>query len=195
MSYVVFDLETLHSTDEEGFSFGRPWQLGLAVACTWSEEDGARDWFAPDAWSLLQYLGQQERVVSFNGLRFDYRVLDGAIAPGTGEVSGGDVAEMTRAALRGKSIDMLLDVVDALGKRIKLARLAEGTLGEFKEMPGELAPKEWAAGRRLEVIRYCRHDVEITRKLYEWGVEGAPLLFSADGDREAGEVRPTWTLR
>jgi len=50
-------------------------QFGLAVAVTWDSQNRFRRWFEPDAKHLISELAQYDRIVSFNGDRFDFEVL------------------------------------------------------------------------------------------------------------------------
>lgn len=71
---IVLDLESQRGPSECG---GRSnvQQFGLAVAVTWDSDEGFREWFEPDVKPLIQHLARFTRVVDFNLLRFDYRVL------------------------------------------------------------------------------------------------------------------------
>jgi DEAD/DEAH box helicase domain-containing protein len=165
MEFTAFDLEIIHSPTAPGHSWGRPEALGLSVACTWTEADGFLDWFAEDAGRLLDYLahGAHGPIVTWNGAAFDYSVMDGACRRPRGS---------TLRTLAGHSIDLMLIAQDALGHRVKLESAAMGTLGRGKTGNGATAPILWAQGRRLEVIQYCRNDVQLTADLFRAGCSG-----------------------
>ena len=102
---VVFDLETVRGPDECG-GWKNAARFGLAVGVTWCEAEGFRDWFEPDAAALVEYLGGFQRVVGFNVLGFDYKVL-GAYYAGVWTL------------LEHKTLDLLWDFHRLTGRRIE----------------------------------------------------------------------------
>ena len=156
MNLVFFDLESQKLFEEVG---GRdPSKLLLACGVTWST---ARNDFAvyweKDAAALVAELKSADRVIGFNILRFDYEVLK-PYAPG----------ENLRSI---RSTDMLEDIFRALNFRLSLDSIARATLGTTKTADG-LKSVEWFRNRELEkVAEYCKSDVDITRRVYEFGRE------------------------
>src|ERR1700691_937007 len=100
---IFFDIETLRLSHEVEGSWSNIARFGLAVAVTWDEQNGFRRWFEPDAKALIAELGQFDRIVSFNGDRFDFEVLRGYHPVD---------------ALYAKSFDLLADLHRKLGFRI-----------------------------------------------------------------------------
>jgi len=155
MNIVYFDLETQRLLDEVGGRTGIP-KLGLACGVTWST---ARNDFAvyweKDAAALVAELKAAERVIGFNILTFDYEVLK-PYAP----------QENFRAF---RSTDMLADIFKTLGFRLSLDSLAKASLGATKTADG-LQSVEWFRNGELDkVAEYCKADVDITRRVYEFG--------------------------
>lgn len=155
MNIVYFDLETQRLLDEVGGRTGIP-KLGLACGVTWST---ARNDFAvyweKDAAALVAELKTAERVIGFNILTFDYEVLK-PYAP----------QENFRAF---RSTDMLADIFKTLGFRLSLDSLAKASLGATKTADG-LQSVEWFRNGELDkVAEYCKADVDITRRVYEFG--------------------------
>jgi len=111
---------------------------------------------------LCQLLTQLDLVVGFNLKRFDYQVLQ----PYTG---------VKLASL--PTLDILEEVNDILGHRLSLNHLAEKTLGEAKTGDGLLALELYAAGRWEELESYCRQDVLLTHRLFEFGVRHGYLVY------------------
>src|ERR1700721_2915151 len=105
---IFFDIETLRLSHEVEGGWSSIARFGLAVAVTWDTQNQFRRWFEPDAKALISELGQFDRIVSFNGDRFDFEVLS---------------AYQPVKHLRGKSFDLLVDLHRRLGHRIKLAAL------------------------------------------------------------------------
>lgn len=156
MNIVYFDLESQKTFDEVG---GRdPSQLLLACGVTWSTDrnDYAVYW-EKDAAALIAELKSADRVIGFNIISFDYNVLK-PYAPD----------ENFRAF---KSTDMLQDIFRTLGFRLSLDSIAKASLGATKTADG-LQSVEWFKNGELDkVAEYCKADVDITRRVYEFGRE------------------------
>ena len=154
MNIVYFDLESQKLFAEVG---GRdPGKLLLACGVTWST---ARNDFAvyweKDAPALVAELKAADRVIGFNIVSFDYEVLK-PYAPN----------ENFRAF---RSTDMLQDIFRALGFRLSLDSIAKATLGATKTADG-IKSVEWFRNGELDkVAEYCKADVDITRRVYEFG--------------------------
>jgi len=143
---IYFDIETLRLSHEVEGGWSSIGQFGLAVAVTWDAQNRFRRWFEPDARRLITELGQFDRIVSFNGDRFDFQVL-----------SAYDSVDR----LLGKSFDLLVDLHKRLGHRIKLDDLAKDTLGQKKTGNGLEIVQWWREGRKEEVCKYCENDVQL----------------------------------
>ena len=92
--------------------------------------------------------------MGFNIKRFDYRVLQPYTKVRLAEVP---------------TLDMLEEVYTSLGTRLSLNHLAEKTLGEKKSGDGLLALELFAEGRWEELDSYCRQDVALTHRLFQYG--------------------------
>jgi len=154
MNIVYFDLESQKLFQEVG---GRdPSKLLLACGVTWSTErnDFAVYWEG-DAQALINELKSADRVIGFNIISFDYQVLK-PYAPN----------ENFRAI---RSVDMLQDIFRTLNFRISLDSVAKATLGATKTADG-IQSVEWFRNGELDkVAEYCKADVDITRRVYEFG--------------------------
>lgn len=156
MNLVFFDLESQKLFEEVG---GRdPSKLLLACGVTWSttRNDFAVYW-ERDAAALIAELKAADRVIGFNILNFDYEVLK-PYAPG----------ENLRSV---RSTDMLQDIFRALNFRLSLDSIAKATLGEAKSADGIQSVKWFRDGELGKVAEYCKADVDITRRVYEFGRE------------------------
>ena len=154
MNIVYFDLESQKLFEEVG---GRdPSKLLLACGVTWSTDrnDFAVYW-EKDATSLIAELKFADRVIGFNIISFDYQVLK-PYAPN----------ENFRAF---KSTDMLQDVYRTLGFRLSLDTIAKATLGATKTADGLQSVAWFKNGELDKVAEYCKADVDITRRVYEFG--------------------------
>jgi len=157
MAEIYLDTETQHLADEVSGGWDNIRAFGLSVAVTWDASNEFREWYEPDAGRLIGELRAFDRIVTFNGLRFDLEVL----------AAYGDVRE-----LHGKSLDLLQDLKRRLGFRVKLESLAQATLGKGKTGSGLDAVQWWRSGDpalRQRVVEYCRQDVEILREIVTHG--------------------------
>jgi DEAD/DEAH box helicase domain-containing protein len=163
MNYVFFDLETQKIFEEVG---GRNniAQLRLACAVTYSTErnDFAVYW-EKDAQKLIAELKAADKVIGFNIKNFDFQVLQ-PYAP----------AENFRAY---RSLDMLEDLTRALGFRIGLDSVARACLGTTKTADGLQAVEWFRAGELEKVAEYCKADVDITRRVFEFGRDNGFVYY------------------
>ena len=157
MKEIYLDVETQRLADEVQGGWDNIRAFGLSVAVTWDVANDFREWYEDDAARLIGELSGFERIVTFNGDRFDLEVLS----------AYGDVA-----ALRQKSVDILRDLKRRLGFRVSLQAVAQSTLGRQKTGSGVDAVAWWRSGDpilRRRVADYCRMDVEILRELVAYG--------------------------
>jgi len=171
---VVIDIETKRWAEEVG-GWAYPERFGLAVAVTWDQENGFREWFREDVEALVGELSSFGRVVGFNALRFDYGVL-AAYHPKVSQL------------LASKTVDILADIYQALGFRISLDDVARATLGRGKTGTGDQAVEWWRQGKRDLVIEYCRADVELTRDIYAYGLRHGVIYYPSYGTRQSLSV-------
>jgi DEAD/DEAH box helicase domain-containing protein len=150
---IFFDIETLRLSHEVEGGWSNIARFGLAVAVTWDAQNRFRRWFEADAKALISELGRYDRIVSFNGDRFDFEVLS---------------AYQPVNHLLGKSFDLLVDLHRRLGHRIKLDDLARETLGNQKTGNGLDIVQWWREGRKEEVCKYCENDVQLLVDLVEF---------------------------
>lgn len=154
MNIVYFDLESQKLFQEVG---GRdPSRLLLACGVTWSteREDFAVYWEA-DAKALVNELKSADKVIGFNIINFDYQVLKPYVPD-----------ENFRAF---RSTDMLQDIYRVLHFRLSLDSIAKATLGATKSADGIQSVKWFRDGELEKVAEYCKADVDITRRVYEFG--------------------------
>ena len=150
---IFFDVETLRLSHEVEGGWSNITRFGLAVAITWDAHYRFRRWFEHDAEALIAELGKFDRIVSFNGDRFDFEVLRGY---------------QPVDHLMGKSFDLLADLQRRLGFRVKLDDLARETLGHQKTGNGLDIVQWWREGRKDEVCAYCENDVKLLVDLMEF---------------------------
>ena len=172
MSEIYLDVETQRLSNEVQGGWNNIQAFGLAVAVTWNDPGGFREWYEGDAAGLIEEMGTFDRVVTFNGLRFDLEVL----------AAYGNVR-----LLRDKSLDILKDLERRLGFRAKLQDIARATLRKDKTGSGPEAVTWWRSGDPVlqrRVVDYCRMDVELLRDIVAHGRrEGFVKVPSLGKDR------------
>lgn len=150
---IFLDVETRRLSHEVEGGWSSINKFGLAVAVTWDKSKGFRRWFETDSQELIKELNRFSRVVTYNGDRFDLEVLRGY----------GGVQ-----SLRNKSKDLLADLYEKLGFRVKLDHLVKETLGRQKSGSGLDAVKWWRQGEIEKVCSYCQDDVRILIDLVDF---------------------------
>lgn len=151
---IFFDLETQNTFQEVGGH--HPERLRISVAVTYDTADGAfHRYTEADAAQLALDLSQGDLVVGYNLFGFDYPVL---------QKYNEDVilADLP-------TVDMMIELQKQLGFRLKLDAIATATLKVGKSADGLQAVRWWREGRVDEIFDYCEQDVEVTRRVYEFG--------------------------
>jgi len=165
MNNVFFDLETQNLFDDVG---GRQNIAKLKVACavTWST---ARNDFAvyweQNVPALIDELKSATRVIGFNLRGFDYQVLQ-PYAP-----------DIRFASI--PTLDLMLDLQAILGFRLSLDAIASASLGQGKTADG-IQSVAWFRGGELDkVAEYCKADVDVTRRVYEFGRDNGYIFYKS----------------
>lgn len=154
INIIYFDLETQRTFDEVG---GRAniRKLGLAAAVTYSTAMAAYHRYTEDrVKELIEELKSADLVVGYNVLKFDYEVL----------------RRYTDEPLdQLPTLDMMQYLAQRLGFRPSLDSVATATLQISKSADGLQAVRWYRQGLIDEVLDYCEKDVEITKRVYEYG--------------------------
>ncbi len=169
---VFFDVETKTFFDESGAS--RPEELGVSIVSLYKrtidenfkEIEGKMYSFwekeFEKMWSLFL---DAKRIIGFNSIRFDVPALKPYSPPFFPKLS---------------HFDILQEVKNSFGKRVSLDSIAKETLGISKTDNGANAVLYFQKGdpRSLSLLKkYCEADVEITRKIYDFGLQKGYLKF------------------
>lgn len=177
---VVFDLETQRSFQEVG---GRSQmaELGVSIGVLY---DCKKDMFTTftheTVHALVNEILDSTQVIGYNIKGFDYHVLSG-YRP---EVNFRKVP----------TLDLMEGITKALGFRVSLENVASSTLGTGKSGSG-LDALQWYRQGRLDLIEeYCRQDVDITRRLWEFGRDQGYVRFR-DRTGKVGEIPVQWDLQ
>jgi DEAD/DEAH box helicase domain-containing protein len=178
MNLVFFDLETQNLFQDVG---GRdPGRLRLACAVTWSTvRDDFVVYWERDAAVLIDELKSADRVIGFNIKGFDYEVLK-PYAP-------------NEHLNYLPSLDLMDSLYRKLGFRLSLDALAKATLGAEKTADGVQSVAWYRAGQLDKVAEYCKMDVDITRRVFEFGAQnGFVYYLSRLGSKQ--KVQVNWKV-
>ncbi len=168
MKILTFDIETTNTFDEVGSP--NAVDLDLAVVCVHdSETDEMTSYFKEELGKLWPLIEQADMLISYNGDHFDIPLLNKYYA--------GDLTQI-------KSLDLLVEIRKVLGRRIKLDDVATATLGESKSADGLQSIVWWRQGKIDEVVAYCKQDVLVTKKVYDFARTNGFLLYGKNGIQE-----------
>jgi DEAD/DEAH box helicase domain-containing protein len=165
MNNIFFDLETQNLFQDVG---GRQNIAKLKVACgvTWStERNGFAVYWEKNVPALVDELRSATRVIGFNLRDFDYQVLQPYVPD-------------TRFASL-PTLDLLLEIHKILGFRLSLDAIASASLGQGKTADG-IQSVAWFRGGELDkVAEYCKVDVDVTRRVYEFGRDNGYIFYKS----------------
>ena len=161
MRTVVFDIETANWFGNGGRSESSDLQIALVGI-----HDSATDVYdcfleaeLPKLWKILE---QTDILVGFNSDHFDIPLLN--------KYYPGDLTNI-------KSVDLMKEIYDSIGRRVRLDAVAEGTLGKRKSGHGGQSLVWWRNGEIEKVRAYCQKDVELTKELYEYALKYGSLKY------------------
>jgi DEAD/DEAH box helicase domain-containing protein len=165
MNYVFFDLESQNLFEDVG-GRGNIDKLKVACGVTYStEKNDFTVYWEKDVPALIAELKSATKVIGFNLQGFDYLVL----RPYSPETRFASIP----------TLDMLLDLQKTLGFRIGLDSIASATLGATKTADG-IKSVEWFRNGELEkVAEYCKADVDITRRVFEFGRDNGYIFYKS----------------
>jgi len=154
--FGVLDIETQRLAQEVG-GWSNARLMGLSVAVLYDGLAGEyRVFEEKDAPRLIERLKELPLVVGFNLKGFDFQVLS---------------AYTDLDFSRLPCLDLLEEFHKAFGFRVSLDHLAQNTLGAKKSADGLQAVEWFRNGEMDKLIEYCRRDVEITKELFEFGLD------------------------
>jgi len=172
MKKIIFDIETKNTFQDVGSN--NPVDLDISLLCTYNTETKKYDTFMHDdldrLWPLLE---SADILIGYNSDHFDIPILN--------KYYHGDLTKI-------KSLDLLKEIQNTLGKRIKLDTVAEATLGINKSGDGLDAIKWWNSGEIEKIKKYCLDDVRITKEIYEYALKNGKLKYKDKITHEIKEI-------
>jgi DEAD/DEAH box helicase domain-containing protein len=165
MRKIIFDIETSNTFTEAGSSESA--DLDLSVVCIYdTETEKYSSFFQEELKDLWPILEKADMLIGYNSDHFDLPLL--------GKYYSGDLTKI-------KSLDLLKEIKNSLGRRLKLDTIAEATLGINKSGNGLEAVTWWKQGKKEEVKKYCLDDVKITKEVYEYALKNGILKYKDSG--------------
>lgn len=165
MRKIVFDIETRNTFQEVGS--GEVTALDISVVCIYdSETKQYSSFLQEDLHKLWPILEKTDMLIGYNSGHFDLPLLN--------KYYQGDLSHI-------KSLDILKEIKDATGKRVRLDQIAEATIGENKSSHGLQAVTWWKQGEIDKIIKYCLDDVRITKQVYDFALKKGFLKYSIAG--------------
>jgi len=181
--FLVFDLETQRSAQEVG-GWGNIAEMKMSVGVLWdSNQQKFCIYYEEQVTELIEHLLSGPLVIGYNHLSFDYTVLSGYYA------SEKDRRDIITRFKDAENLDLLVDIKERIGKRIRLDAVARPTLKVGKSADGLMALKwykEYLNGeteKLQQIADYCTQDVEVTRDVYLFGVQHKQIYYE---DRTEG---------
>jgi DEAD/DEAH box helicase domain-containing protein len=166
MRKIVFDIETSNLFSDVGSN--DPSALDLSVICIYDyDRDVYESYLQNDLPKLWPILEKADLLIGYNSEHFDIPLLN--------KYYSGDLKKI-------KSLDILKEIKDSYGRRMKLDQVSEGTLGTNKSGHGTEATVWWKKGEYDKVIKYCLDDVKITKNIYDFARTNNKLIFKEGGE-------------
>ena len=161
LHYIIFDIETQNTFDQVGSRDATALSISLLV--TWDSKTGEyKSYLESELEQLWPVLEQVDMLVGYNSDHFDIPLLN--------KYYPGDLTAI-------KSLDLLKEIYEVLGRRLRLDDVSSATLGTKKSGSGLDAIRWWQAGEIEKIRKYCQKDVEITKKLFDYMLEHGSVKY------------------
>lgn len=161
MREITFDIETTNLIP--AFDRQNMTRMDLAVVAIHDSETGEFSSYdkseLPKLWPIIE---KADVLIGYNSDSFDIPLLN--------HYYPGDLTKI-------RSLDLLVEVHNALGRRLRLQNLAEATLGHGKSADGVQAVEWWQQGLYDKVREYCIMDVKVTRDIYDYALKNGKLKY------------------
>ncbi|MFN7182290.1 MAG: ribonuclease H-like domain-containing protein [Planctomycetota bacterium] len=162
--YIVFDTECFKNR--------------IIVLCAYFvERKFQKVYFENNIYEFAKLASNTNKFIGFNILDFDYKML-------------GQYFNVSRFI--PSSLDILKVVKKEAGRGYSLDKLSYATLGLRKNGDGYQAIKWFKKGDIGKIIDYCKNDVYLTYKLYEFGRRNC-FLYAPTKDGNNKKIVVDWS--
>lgn len=172
LTELFFDIETKKIFDD--IIGNNPADLGISIISVYKRQLDERlnevsgqmySFWEEDFPKMWPLFTNADRIIGFNTEHFDIP----AVAP----LAPYDFRKLNH-------FDIMTHIKDALGFRLSLDSIASQTLGETKIDHGLNAVRYWAEHTPeslAKLKKYCEADVDVTRKVYDYGLKHGFLKY------------------
>jgi DEAD/DEAH box helicase domain-containing protein len=163
--HIVFDTECYKSR--------------VLVLCAYFvEEEKEKVYCEKELMDFSKLANGKNKFIGFNIFDFDYKMLN---------------KYFDTQPLCENSLDILKEVRKMAGKKdgFSLEKLSVATLGLRKNGNGYQAIKWFQKGAIQQVIEYCKNDVYLTYKIYEFGKKNS-FVYALEKDGTKKLIKVNW---
>ena len=171
MLQVILDVETKRTFDEVGGFFPEKLGISFVGVCIregFTGKGEMRSYFENDLPDLFPLLEKADIVIGFNIDNFDM--------PTFTNYYNADISRIP-------TLDVMNRIKDSVGHRIGLDAVAQETLGIGKTGDGLDAIKYYKNKQWDALEKYCIQDVEVTRDVYDHGLQKGYVKFKNKWNR------------
>lgn len=158
---VVLDIETRNTFQDVGAYNPALLKVSL-VGVYFYETDTFESFLEEDLPKLWPRLERANRIIGYNHIGFDMPCLQ--------QYYAGDLLKLPLC-------DIMVELSNRIGFRVKLDDVAHATLGVGKSGHGLQAVEYWKNGEIEKLRDYCLQDVRVTRDVYEHMLLHGELKF------------------
>lgn len=158
---IVLDIETQNTFQEVGKYDHSLLRISL-VGAYFYETNTYESFLERELPSLWPRLERAERLIGYNIKGFDSPVMNNYYA--------GDLLALP-------TLDIMEEIANHIGFRVKLDDVAQATLGARKSGNGLMAVQYFRQGQVEKLRDYCLQDVKVTKDIYEYGCHKSEIKF------------------
>ncbi len=152
---IVLDIETSNSFADVGKYDPALLKVSLVVVYSYADQT-YHSFLEPELPKMWRLLESADRIIGYNLLGFDYKVLN-TYYPGD--------------LFKFPTLDIMAEIEKVIGFRVKLDDVAHASLGIGKSGNGLQAIEFFRRGEIDKLRDYCQQDVKVTKEVYEYGLD------------------------
>jgi DNA polymerase elongation subunit (family B) len=160
MNWITFDIETYSPTNSDKIDTKELRTTVIGAYFSWTNEYIA--FLESDAKYFCDLLKEADLIVGWNHLFFDLPVLQ--------KYASYDLSTLP-------SYDIMVEMANVVGNRLKLDNVAKANLGEHKTDSYQTfkdyhTQEEWG-----KLIDYCMNDVRLTNQIFIKTIKNEPISY------------------